>query len=124
MLSILDYSYTNEINHPKLLLIDTVGKYLGKTTKKKYQEFTDENADQSEGVSDPSKYKNIYNQIIASSEKAEKLGVHSQIILVDNDVPDAMVESYSKYIVAHFSSTGEDGLDYGLIDDANDPFHD
>ncbi|MGI2192178.1 hypothetical protein ACRN9V_12105 [Shewanella baltica] len=120
MLSILDYSYTHEMNHPKLLLIDTVGKYLGKTTKPKYQELTDTKADVSEGVSDPSKYKNIYDQIIISSEKAEKLGIKSQIILVDNDVPDAMVESYSQYIVAHFSSTGDDGLDYGLIDDANE----
>jgi hypothetical protein len=120
MLSILDYSYTHEMNHPKLLLIDTVGKYLGKTTKPRYQELTDTKADVSEGVADPSKYKNIYDQIIISSEKAEKLGIKSQIILVDNDVPDAMVESYSQYIIAHFSSTGEDGLDYGLIDDANE----
>ncbi|MBU1391715.1 MAG: AAA family ATPase [Gammaproteobacteria bacterium] len=122
MLSILDYSYTHETNHPKLLLIDTVGKYLGKTTKAIYQEFTDTKADINEGVSDPSKYKNIYNQIITNADKAQKLGVKSQIILVDNDVPDAMVESYSQYIVAHFSSTGESGLDYGLIDDANE-FH-
>lgn len=123
MLSILDYSYTHEMNHPKLLLIDTVGKYLGKTLKPKYQDLTDRIADVSEGVSDPSKYKNIYDQIIRSSEKAKQLGVKSQIILVDNDVPDAMVEYYSQYIVAHFSSTGEDGLDYGLIDDANEVYH-
>ncbi|MDT4867065.1 hypothetical protein FQZ97_1019570 [compost metagenome] len=49
--------------------------------------------------------------------RAEEKGIKFQIILVDNDVPDSFVSNYKPYIVAHYSSTGENGLPKGLIDD-------
>jgi hypothetical protein len=41
-----------------------------------------------------------------------------QFILVDNDVPDHIVDKLSGFIVAHFSSERINGLPVGFIDDA------
>ena len=117
LLSILDFALDNDVNHPRLLMIDTVGKYLGKTTSTKYLEETDSNADNEEGISDPIKYKNIYEKILDTVDKTENNDSKCQVILVDNDVPEAFVERYKCYIVAHYSSKGVDGLKTGLIDD-------
>ena len=117
MISLLEYSIDSEINHPRLLMIDTVGKYLGKTTKEKYQDQTNLQEDTREGISDPLKYQNIYEYLLGVANRAEEKDVPCQIILVDNDVPDTFVNRYKAYIVAHYSSTGENGLDVGLIDD-------
>ncbi|HEK2289131.1 TPA: AAA family ATPase [Pseudomonas aeruginosa] len=117
LLSIFEYAIDNEINHPAILLIDTVGKYLGKTSKAKHQEETDSAADADEGLSDPEKYKNMYEYMFQLAGRAEEKGVQCQIILVDNDVPDSFVAEFKPYIVAHYSSTGENGLPKGLIDD-------
>lgn len=117
MISLLEYAIDSEINHPRLLMIDTVGKYLGKTTKEKYQDQTSVQEDTREGISDPLKYQNIYEYLLGVANKAEEKEVPCQIILVDNDVPDTFVNRYKAYIVAHYSSTGENGLDVGLIDD-------
>lgn len=117
MISLLEYAIDSEINHPRLLMIDTVGKYLGKTTKEKYQDQTNVQEDTREGISDPLKYQNIYEYLLDVANKAEEKEVPCQIILVDNDVPDTFVNRYKAYIVAHYSSTGENGLDVGLIDD-------
>lgn len=117
LLSILEYSLEDDINHPSLLMIDTVGKYLGKTVKSKYSTETDLNEDAKEGLSDPLKYQNIYEKVISVANKAEIKGKHCQIILVDNDVPEAFINDYKGFIVAHYSSTGENNLKTGLIDD-------
>jgi hypothetical protein len=117
MISLLEYAIDSEINHPRLLMIDTVGKYLGKTTKEKYQDQTSVQEDTREGISDPLKYQNIYEYLLGVANKAEEKEVPCQIILVDNDVPETFVNRYKAYIVAHYSSTGENGLDVGLIDD-------
>jgi hypothetical protein len=117
MISLLEYAIDSEINHPRLLMIDTVGKYLGKTTKEKYQDQTNVQEDTREGISDPLKYQNIYEYLLGVANKAEEKEVPCQIILVDNDVPDTFVNRYKAYIVAHYSSTGENGLAVGLIDD-------
>ena len=98
-------------------MIDTVGKYLGKTTKDKYIVQTSHTADEQEGISDPLKYQNMYEHILEISMRAEKKEVPCQIILVDNDVPETFVNRYKAFIVAHYSSTGDDGLSVGLIDD-------
>lgn len=120
MLSILEYATGKDINHPRLLMIDTVGKYLGKTTKSKYVDETDARDDLDEGMSDPLKYRNIYESVLGVASRAEIKGSPCQIILVDNDVPAAFVERYKGFIVAHYSATGEDGLSVGLIDDINE----
>lgn len=116
-LAILEYAIDNEINHPAILIIDTVGKYLGKTSKALPLDETDAVADAEEGLSDPAKYKNIYEYMFELAERAEKKDINCQIILVDNDVPDFFVSNYKPYIVAQYSSTGENGLPKGLIDD-------
>ena len=116
-LAILEYAIDNEANHPSILLIDTVGKYLGKTSKVRPQDETDAAADAEEGLSDPEKYKNMYEYMFELADRADKKDVSCQIILVDNDVPDFFVSNYKPYIVAHYSSTGENGLPKGLIDD-------
>lgn len=117
MVALLEYAIDSEINHPRLLMIDTVGKYLGKTTKQKYEDQTNRAEDAKEGISDPLKYQNIYEYILGVANRAEQKNVPCQIILVDNDVPDTFVNRYKAFIVAHYSSTGENGLSLGLIDD-------
>lgn len=117
MLTLLEVSLEKNIHHPRLLMIDTVGKYLGKKTKSKYVDETNSKEDSKEGIGDPQKYKNIYDQIIRIANTAKVKGEHCQVILVDNDVPDSFLEEYKNYIVAHYSSIGESGLQYGLIDD-------
>lgn len=116
-LAILEYAIDNEVNYPAILLIDTVGKYLGKTSKAKHQDDTDTAADADEGLSDPDKYKNMYEYMFELAGRAEKKDINCQIILVDNDVPEFFVSNYKPYIVAHYSSTGENDLPKGLIDD-------
>lgn len=117
MLGILRYAIKEDINHPRLLMIDTVGKYLGKTTKSRYIDETNTKDDLKEGASDPLKYQNIYENIINLVNYAKAENQLCQIILVDNDVPDEFIDSYKDFIVAHYSSLGEGGLDIGLIDD-------
>jgi len=116
--SFLRESLITEMNYPAFLMIDTVGKYLGKT-QDKYRDETSANADYLEGVSDPSKYQNIFEYIINLSEQFESKQKICQIILVDNDVPEKIVEDLSGFIVAHFSSERRNGLPVGFIDDAD-----
>jgi hypothetical protein len=106
-----------DMNLPAFMMIDTVGKYLGKT-QSRYKE-TDTKEDSKEGVSDPTKYKNMYSYMLSLAESAENLNIPCQILLVDNDVPVDIQRDYSGFIVAHFSSRGENGLPFGLIDDAH-----
>jgi predicted nucleic acid-binding Zn-ribbon protein len=106
-----------DMNLPAFMMVDTVGKYLGKT-QSQYKE-TDTREDSKEGVSDPTKYKNMYAYMLSLAESAEHLNIPCQILLVDNDVPIDIQRDYSGFIVAHFSSRGENGLPFGLIDDAH-----
>lgn len=105
-----------DMNLPRFLMIDTVGKYLAKT-QDKYIE-TDLLEDKQENVSDPEKYKNVYDYLFKITESAEEKGLISQILLVDNDVPEYIKEKYAGFIVAHYSSDINSGLSIGLIDDA------
>ncbi|MGB7402180.1 MAG: AAA family ATPase [Arcobacter sp.] len=111
--SLLKYSIFNKINLPSFLMVDTVGKYLGKT-KKEYLVDTDKSADISENISDPIKYQNIYEGLINISDESNEA---CQIILVDNDVPKEIQENYSGFIIKKFSSIKEEGSTIGLIDD-------
>lgn len=113
----LNESLNKEMNYPNLLMIDTVGKYLGKT-KTKYLDETSNTEDAREGVSDPSKYKNIFAYIILLAKRFEEKSKNCQIILVDNDIPSDFIQELEGYIVAHFDSEGKNGLPIGFIDDA------
>lgn len=107
---------SSEINLPSFLMIDTVGKYLGKT-QARYTE-TSGVEDTMEELSDPQKYMNMYEYMFLLAESAEKNGEICQIILVDNDLPPDIQAKYDTSVVAHFSKVGSDGLPRGLIDDA------
>ncbi|WP_444927005.1 AAA family ATPase [Microbulbifer sp. TRSA002] len=115
--SILEESLNNNIRLPSFLMIDTVGKYLGKT-KEKYLLQTDKEADAAEGTSDPDKYNNIYRHLIDLSIKFEGKGKGCQIILVDNDVPLTIAEEHLGFVVAQFDDTGIEHP-IGLIDDVS-----
>ncbi|MES9898226.1 MAG: AAA family ATPase [Sedimenticola sp.] len=117
--SLMEEALRTQMSYPSFLMIDTVGKYLGKTkAQSKYQEETSVDEDFKEGVSDPQKYQNIFEHIINLSEKYEKNNRICQFILVDNDVPGHIIDQLSGFIVAHFSSVRVDGLPVGFIDDA------
>jgi hypothetical protein len=117
--SLMEEALTRTMSYPSFLMIDTVGKYLGKTKEQKYNlEGLEKEADQHEAVSDPDKYKNIFEHIIRIAEDYDIKNRTCQFILVDNDVPDHIVDKLSGFIVAHFSSEQINGLPVGFIDDA------
>lgn len=119
MCSLMEEALKTSISYPSFLMIDTVGKYLGKTKEQDYEEASNQDADRNEAVSDPAKYKNIYDFIIGLAEKYENKNRICQFILVDNDVPDHIVQDLEGFIVAHYSSERANGLPVGFIDDAD-----
>ena len=112
-----DSESATDPNLPAFLMIDTVGKYLGKT-QSQYQD-TSTKEDEKEEVSDPSKYLNMYTYMFNVAKRARAQNTACQIILVDNDVPPQIRTHHAEAIRAHFSSEGADGLPRGLIDDAH-----
>lgn len=117
LVGLFEYAVSENVNFPSFLMIDTVGKYLGKT-QIQYSE-TDAGADRNENISDPSKYNNMYEYIIEVAELSEEKQSVCQFILIDNDVPAGIQEKYAGFVVAHFSTNGRNGLPVGLIDDAS-----
>ncbi|NNN48700.1 exonuclease SbcC [Vibrio sp. 2-2(8)] len=116
--SLLEASLYSSINYPSFLMIDTVGKYLGKTKEQRYEiNSIEQMENDKEAVSDPLKYKNIYEFIIELTGRFENKNRTCQVILVDNDVPDHIVSDLSGFIVAHYSSERASGLPVGFIDD-------
>ena len=93
-----------------MLLIDTIGNFLGKNK---------EPGDNEEIVTDPKKYKNMYQEIIRISKEAEIKGKNVQVIVIDNDYPG---NEYEKYMRKKFGENK--GYESGLIDDitAYEPF--
>ena len=116
--ALMEEALKNSINYPSFLMIDTVGKYLGKTKEQHYKEVSNLEADRSEAVSDPEKYKNLYDFMINLAAKYEERNRTCQFILVDNDVPDHIVSDLKGFIVAHYSTERLNGLPVGFIDDA------
>ena len=114
--SILLQKLRKDTNIPGLLMIDTVGKFLGKTP-----EDSDDNQIDSEndvdGVADPEKYKNLFNALVAIAEEFDNKGKLCQIILVDNDMPKDVAYENKGFEIAHYRSNGINGLPIGLIDD-------
>ena len=114
--SILKNSMQKGTNHPNFLMIDTIGKYLGKT-KSGYMNQTNQNEDIREGItaSDPAKYIKMYEYILNLCENREDV----QIIIVDNDIPAMVVSNFASRIVREFDPEGRNGLQRGFIDDAH-----
>ncbi|MGK0272309.1 MAG: energy-coupling factor transporter ATP-binding protein EcfA2 [Cocleimonas sp.] len=118
--SLMQEALNSTISYPSFLMIDTVGKYLGKTKEQKIVIDADTKlADNLEAVSDPAKYQNIFEYIINLATKYEDKNRTCQFILVDNDVPDHIMDQLSGFIVAHYSSERVNGLPVGFIDDSD-----
>lgn len=114
--SILRNSMQKVTNHPNFLMIDTLGKYLGKT-KAQYLTETSQAEDIKEGIraDDPTKYINMYNYLLSLCNNREDV----QIIVVDNDIPAVIELSLKSSIVKEFNVEGANGLPRGFIDDAH-----
>ncbi|RZM28876.1 MAG: hypothetical protein EOO88_07200 [Pedobacter sp.] len=112
--SLLKNSIYHATNHPNFLMIDTIGKYLGKT-KAGYLDQTNESDDRLEGItaSDPTKYINMYRYILNLCKDREDV----QIIIVDNDIPTAIETDFKSNVVREFDAQGKGGLLRGFIDD-------
>ncbi|MED0901384.1 hypothetical protein [Bacillus nitratireducens] len=107
LLSMLKYSLLNNTNMPSFLMIDTLGKYLGKI---KADEIEDE---ASEELNDPNKYSKMYEYLLEMTKDKEDI----QIIVVDNEIPLNMHEELKNKIVKRFGRMKVDGMEIGLIDD-------
>ena len=114
--SILLQKLRKETNIPGLLMIDTVGKFLGKNPEDS-DDGQNEIANDIDGVADPEKYRNLFDALIAVAEEFEDKGKLCQIILVDNDIPRDVAYENKGFEIAHYRSNGMKGLPIGLIDD-------
>lgn len=114
--SILSQKLRKDTNIPGLLMIDTVGKFLGKTPESA-KESQLETFDDIDGVADPEKYKNLFEALIKTAEAFDENNKLCQIILVDNDIPYNVAYEIQGFEIAHYRSNGINGLPTGLIDD-------
>ncbi|MFY7750459.1 MAG: hypothetical protein ACOVQU_01615 [Exiguobacterium acetylicum] len=115
--SLLKNSLLKETNFPSLIMIDTVGKYLGKT-KKTIEDMNESRENKKEGLDDSKKYVNIYNYLREFSSDFINQGHEHQIILVDNDFPEDLEKNFSEYVVKRFSAEEKDGYEIGFINNA------
>lgn len=116
-ISLMIYATENPVNYPSFLMIDTITKYLGKV-KERDLESTDRAEDESEGMTDSEKNENIYKYLLKLNKHKDSF----QLIIVDNDIPDALFDDLKGYIRKHFSTTNIPGTEIGFIDDAKAPF--
>lgn len=111
-LSLMIYATEHPVNYPSFLMVDTIAKYLGKTKDKDLAE-TNVADDVAEGMTDGSKYENIYKYLLT----LQKFKDSFQLIVVDNDIPEALSEELQPYIRKRFSTTNAAGAEIGFIDD-------
>jgi len=111
-LSLMIYAIENPVNYPSFLMIDTITKYLGKV-KERDLESTNREEDEQEGMTDYEKHENIYRYLLTLSQYKDSF----QLIIVDNDIPDALYENLKGFVRKHFS-TNIPGTEIGFIDDA------
>jgi hypothetical protein len=111
-ISLMIYAMENPVNYPSFLMIDTITKYLGKV-KERDLESTNRAEDESEGMTDSEKNENIYKYLLTLDKYKDSF----QLIIVDNDIPDALFDDLKGYIRKHFS-TNIPGTEIGFIDDA------
>jgi hypothetical protein len=103
----LQYLLATPSNLPSFLMIDTPGQNIGRYRK----------SDDDSEVSDPKLYENIFKQIIAVTEHARESGRKCQVIIVDNDMPESLIEGENFHLVKRFSKQGGE-FEKGLINDA------
>ncbi|MDD3472590.1 MAG: hypothetical protein PHS86_07400 [Syntrophaceae bacterium] len=114
--SILSQKLRKETNIPGLLMVDTVGKFLGKTPEDSEEPHL-EDVNDIDGVADPEKYKNLFESLINVAAEFDEKNKLCQIILVDNDIPRDVAYENQGFEIAHYRSNGINGLPIGLIDD-------
>ena len=112
-ISLMVYAIENPVNYPSFLMIDTITKYLGKV-KERDLESTNRAEDENEGMTDSEKNENIYKYLLTLNSLKDSF----QLIIVDNDIPDALFDDLKGYIRKHFSTTNIPGTEIGFIDDA------
>jgi predicted nucleic acid-binding Zn-ribbon protein len=113
-LSLMIYATEHPVNYPSFLMVDTVAKYLGKTKAKDLAE-TNRAEDNAEGMTDGTKYENIYKFMLTLQSFAESF----QLIVVDNDIPEGLTQELAPYIRKYFSTERIAGAEIGFIDDFN-----
>ncbi|MEC4049324.1 hypothetical protein OX284_007770 [Flavobacterium sp. SUN046] len=114
-ISLMIYAIENPVNYPSFLMIDTITKYLGKV-KERDLDSTNRIEDENEGMTDSEKNENIYKYLLT----LEKYKDSFQLIIVDNDIPDALFDELKGYVRKHFS-TNIPGTEIGFIDDVLAP---
>lgn len=100
----LQYLLETPCNLPTFLMIDTPGQNIGRYRA----------VDDASEVSDPSLYENIFKRIISVTDHAKTKGMKSQVIVVDNDLPECLKEGVNFHLVKRFSKMGG-AFDKGLI---------
>lgn len=108
LVSLLKESLESETNLPSFLMIDTIGKYLGKIKATE----TDIN-EQEEELDDPTKYTNMYKYLLSLTNNNT-----SQIIVVDNEIPIELFDELKDKVVKRFGNSKELNTEIGFIDDA------
>ena len=103
----LQYLLTTPSNLPSFLMIDTPGQNIGRHRA----------SDDDSEVSDPKLYENIFKQIIEVTEHAKENGRKCQVIIVDNDMPESLIDGENFHLVKRFSKQGGE-FEKGLINDA------
>ncbi|MFM2623735.1 AAA family ATPase [Vibrio owensii] len=102
----IKYILKNGAHLPSTLLLDTPGQNIGRYARK--------DSNESENLSDPSIYEEIYQQIKEIKDLSEDMNY--QIIVVDNDLPNCLDESDFN-LVKRFDKSNSD-YEKGLINDA------
>jgi hypothetical protein len=103
----LQYLLATPSNLPSFLMIDTPGQNIGRHRA----------SDDDSEVSDPKLYENIFKQIIEVTEHAKENGRRCQVIIVDNDMPESLIDGENFHLVKRFSKQGGE-FEKGLINDA------
>jgi DNA repair exonuclease SbcCD ATPase subunit len=103
----LKYLLSEAGNLPTFLMIDTPGQNIGRHRA----------SDDTSEISDPKLYENIFKQIVEVTTVAQKAGRKCQVIVVDNDMPDSLIDGENFHLVKRFSKQGGE-FDKGLINDA------
>lgn len=114
-LALLERTIEKDLNKPPLLLLDTIGKYIGKKSNARYLDETDINEDNHEKLrNDPEKYSNMYKELLRVIDFGTKKNKSIQIIVVDNDNPG---NEYDEFVRKKFSITPKEGFEIGFIND-------
>ncbi|MGG0240764.1 hypothetical protein [Bacillus rhizoplanae] len=108
LISLLKESLESETNLPSFLMIDTIGKYLGKIkdTEKAINEKEEE-------LDDPTKYTNMYKYLLSLTSNNT-----AQVIVVDNEIPTDLLYELKDKVVKRFGNSKEVDTEIGFIDDA------